>query len=429
MKQVLRNMVRLGRSHPRVSLLVAAALAMIVVTGMLGSCGQRPTPPTRPIVTPPPPRDGRVIRVRLLEAVTSARLHTEGPFRLIADGQVVADERNALPPTDLQWTGEHWTLGPYRIEATVLELVPQREPAGLNGRGYHGRMVFRSAGPAVLSADNHVALEDYLPGVLARELYPNWHTEAYKALAVAARTYAIYEMDHAGRRRAYDVFADQRSQVYGGIVDETPKSLHAVGATAGQVLVWGPTDRPRVLKAYYSSCCGGITNPAEWLEPQPEPAPPLAGGVLCSDCQSSNRYRWADVVIPKADVVAALVQAYKSVALMGEVRAIRVVAVSEWNRPVRLQIDGPDGLDMQLRADDLRLALLRSGLPEAKKLYSMNCAILDEGANLRFTGGRGFGHSVGLCQWGAQGKASRGLAYHEILYSYYPSARIMKAYP
>jgi stage II sporulation protein D len=167
-----------------------------------------------------------------------------------------------------------------------------------------------------------------------------------------------------------------------------------------------------------------MTNPADGLEPQDEAARPLAGGVPCTDCARSARYRWPAVSVSKADAYQALARCYTQVALLGGLREIRVRNATGWGRAEWIELASPDGRTSRIRADDLRLALLRFGPPVARELYSMNCTIRDSGDGLVFENGRGFGHGVGLCQYGAQGKALRGMKYHEILYSYYPGARI-----
>jgi SpoIID/LytB domain protein len=86
------------------------------------------------------------------------------------------------------------------------------------------------------------------------------------------------------------------------------------------------------------------------------------------------------------------------------------------------------GQSVRVRAEDLRLALVRSGARGAKGLYSMNCAIRDAGDAVVFCDGRGFGHGVGLSQWGAQDKAARGWPAEKILGFYYPGATLYRAY-
>ena len=72
------------------------------------------------------------------------------------------------------------------------------------------------------------------------------------------------------------------------------------------------------------------------------------------------------------------------------------------------------------------MALLFGGVRAARGLYSMNCDIVDRGGSIEFANGRGFGHGVGLCQWGAQGKALQGWTAERILEAYYPGATLYR---
>ena len=93
-----------------------------------------------------------------------------------------------------------------------------------------------------------------------------------------------------------------------------------------------------------------------------------------------------------------------------------------------MNVQDAAGKSIRLRAEDVRLALLRANIPAARKLYSMNCRIQVLGEQIEFSDGRGFGHGVGLCQWGAHGKAARGARGEEIIEFYYPGASTIRAY-
>ncbi len=388
--------------------------------------GGSPRTPT----LPPPPRSGRTIRVRLAAGVAEAQLGASGPVRLLADGEPVNISNRELSANPLMRHGEQWAIGGRRFTGRTLRLEPEAGALVSHAkRPYRGVLIIRqsSSEPTCFNVDNHVDRESYVAGVLARELFRNWHQETYNALAVAARTYATYEVQHAGRRRDFDVYATQASQVYGGASDETAKSIAAVRTTSGKVLACGPDGAERIFKTYYSSCCGGVTNPADGLEPQRPSVRALAGGVVCNDCRNSSRYRWSPVIIPKADVYAALAGRYRNIAEFGGLALLATKTATEWGRPQWVRVTGLNGKSTQVRADDIRLVLLWSGSARAKRLYSMNCHIRDVGHSIVFENGAGFGHGVGLCQYGAQGKAMRGLTYPEILYAYYPGAKIMQA--
>ena len=107
---------------------------------------------------------------------------------------------------------------------------------------------------------------------------------------------------------------------------------------------------------------------------------------------------------------------------------IRVVSSTDYGRAVWVDVADHGGRSIRIRAEDIRLALIRTKTPAARGLYSMNCRIRDLGDKFEFYDGRGFGHGVGLCQWGAQGKAAAGWSAERILGFYYPGARFYRAY-
>jgi len=124
-------------------------------------------------------------------------------------------------------------------------------PVEWNGRAYHGVLVVSSGG-GKLAVVNSVDLEDYVRGVIGAEMPHRWPLEALEAQAVAARSYALAAM-HPGRR--FDLFADDRSQVYGGVGAETSGTLYAASQTEGRILTYDG----RVATTYFFSTSGGRT--------------------------------------------------------------------------------------------------------------------------------------------------------------------------
>ncbi len=366
------------------------------------------------------------IRV-LVASGRSLPLAVTGGHRVLADDAVLADSPGPLPQTTLTRKGGNWHLGASVHRAGTLDIQPTgRSLIRIGTAGYRGRMVFHPDGAGGLLAVNHLDVEAYLTGVLGKELFPHWHLRAYQAQAIAARTYALYERATFGAKNLYDLRDDQSSQVYGGSSAETPISRQAVRTTEGIVLATGPEGRERIFRAYYSSCCGGITNNACVLRGKCLKEGPLVGGQICRDCAASTRYRWPAVRISKDAIRRALARSFPAVAALGGVKGIEVASEMH-GRPVWVNVVSRRGRKVRVRANDVRLALLRSG--QAKGLYSMNCPIRNAGEFVVFGPGRGFGHGVGMCQWGAQGMAQRGCTVQEILQKYYAGAKLFKAYP
>ena len=162
--------------------------------------------------------------------------------------------------------------GEPRTLASPVRFEPGGRHLELGGRPYRGDVVVRSTG-GTLAAVNHVGLEAYLYGVVPDEMPPSWAIEALKAQAVAARSYAVVSRRTGG---TFDVFADTRSQVYGGVASEEPRTNAAIDATSGQVLLHGD----RVAWTFFHSTSGGRTaaihdvwnaSPVPYLVSVPDP--------------------------------------------------------------------------------------------------------------------------------------------------------------
>ena len=410
---------------------LAAGLCLASAVMLLTSCPRPPKPlpiprgpPGAPVTARPPVP---VVRVCLsARPLDHAAVHTGGAYVVQLDGRTVLGAAGALDAQVLFRQGR-WFLNSGDLGAGgTLSIVPVKSAVRYEGTTYRGwlNLVAMDGGFIVV---NHVDLEEYLAGVLSRELYPSWAPATYEALAVAARTYAIYQVKTLGRSRAYDLGSDQGSQVYGGVSGETHRSRQAVAATYGLVLTCQEGGRQQVFKAQYSACCGGLTNPAEMLRDAPRVAP-LAGGQACDDCSGCRYYRWGTVRVSKADLADALAGMFPAASQWGGISWVQVESATPAGRPIWLIVHGRSGQGLRLRAQELRLAMLHSGHDGLPRLPSMNCRIRDAGAYIEFTDGGGYGHGVGLCQWGAQGKALRGWNYRQILSFYYPSSALLQAY-
>lgn len=413
---------RLGRTVV-LGLVVAALGALAAATS---SCDGEPQP-THP--KPPSGHSIAGIRVRLTaRGCRSAKVRTTGGYRLSAGSLTVAESELALPPTTVQHIGRNWRFGDKSFPVGRLVLEPRPGSlVGLGGVRYRGNLHIVPVGTAALVVVNHVDVESYLAGVLAKELYRNWHIEAYRALAVAARTFALSHVVAASESRPFDLGSGQDAQVYGGQSAETPRAWQAVRSTHGQVLAYGPPGKERIFLTQYSSCCGGRVNPAAVLR-NAKDIEPLAGGQECDDCRACPYYRWEPVTIAKSRAYQALARSHPTARRLVSLESLRVTSRTRFGRPIWLNLIGTSGKSMDLRAESLRLSLLRYRVGRPPKLWSTNCRIEDREKTIVFADGRGFGHGVGLCQWGAQGKAAGGWTGEQILNFYYPGAKRFRVY-
>src|SRR5439155_18506346 len=140
-------------------------------------------------------------------------------------GVVKVYDQSANPPA-LKYSGP----GPVTLVPTDAN-----QPITVQEKGefFHGKLQFKNDGGGNLRVVNFVGYDDYVKGVIPKEMPAGWHPEAYKAQALAARSYGFTSYAPA---RDYDVRDDQTDQCYGGATVETSASIAAVAATAGKVI-------------------------------------------------------------------------------------------------------------------------------------------------------------------------------------------------
>ncbi len=187
------------------------------------------------------------VRVLLLEKQPSVRISSPKPFRVVGKRRIV----RRVPLTLRSGLGR------------AVRIEPGAQPLLVNGTAYRGALVVKQRQGGLLVV-NVVPLDLYIRGVVPYEMPKGWSAESYDAQTVVARSYALARLES---RPDFDLYADQRSQVYGGVEAERPATNRAVGATAGRVLTY----HGRVITAYYHSSSGGWTADAAtvWNEPLP----------------------------------------------------------------------------------------------------------------------------------------------------------------
>ncbi len=293
----------------------------------------------------------------------------------------------------------------------------------LQQRGYRGRLQVL-VGSSALQAVNHVPLEAYLPSVVASEMPASWPQAALRAQAVAARTYALRQRKPAA---AFDVSATVSSQVYKGVEVETPSTRQAVVSTRGQVLMFGPG----LANTVFHSSAGGSTENSGDLWSQQLP---YLVSVPDFD-QHSPVHAWQLRLEPE--------QLQKAFGEIGGAQRIDVLATTGSGRVRQARVTGPAGTlvltGAQLRSRlGLKSTLVRfevlapelAALPALPPLAAepaispdqVPVQLLPPPALLAI--GRGFGHGVGMSQWGAHGLANRGQSYEQILHHYYRGAEL-----
>jgi len=389
------------------------ALALVGLAGCRTPDGPKPGVPAEPAI---------IMRVRLLDASGGFDLAIDGRY-VVVNGAERSSERGSLPRTRVQVRPFGFEIGDRLVfTAGSIDIVPDTY-GGLwvEGRRYCGFLRLHRIADNQVLVVNHVPVEDYLKGVLGAELPRSFQIETYKAQAICARTFALYEkLSRDNGQRPFDVSATEASQVYHGIEVHSTKSLQAVEATRGIVLVGETAKGWKIFPAFFSSTCGGVTQAGRYLAAIDPDFRPLQGGVTCSGCSLSPKYHWAEQRIPAAEVVERLRE--RGAGNLSGLRQVYVAKLTPSGRIAEIELTDPAGRTVSLPGERFRLIV------GSRKMLSTWCEPALEGDELVLRNGRGFGHGVGLCQWGAEGMARAGATATEILRHYYPGARLVLAY-
>jgi stage II sporulation protein D len=270
----------------------------------------------------------------------------------------------------------------------------------INGRDYTPPIEILKSGDTLIVV-NELLLEDYLAGVLRAEAGEKFPKEALRAQAIAARTYAAHQRAIA-LGKPFHIIASTAHQQYAGRVASPSPIWDAVRETTGQVLLW----EGEVFPAFYHTESGGYTeDPRTVFAARNMPA---LRPVVCPFSAGSPHYYW-NLDIRLADLSEALRRGGVDV---GAVRRVAVTDRTPSLRASSVLVTGTRS-SAQMRGNDFRRML---GYDSFK---STLFAVAIDGELARFTG-RGYGHGVGLCQWGAKGMAERGHSARQILEFYYP---------
>lgn len=246
-----------------------------------------------------------------------------------------------------------------------------------------------------------VDLESYVASVLAGEVSPSWPKSALEAQAVAARTFAILRMRER-KNQPFHVQSSVMDQVYKN--HKVKAFTEAAKATSGQVLFY----ENRLAETSFHSTCGGKTTDSYsiWGRPYQH-----LKGVSCDNCKASNTYSWQES-ISLGEIENKLKQ---------KVSEIKISSRSPDGRAQTLEILGAAS-PLRMSGHEFRMML---GPMKMKSTFLSSIKVIKDKLQIA---GKGFGHGVGMCQYGALGMAKKGKRYQEILAYYYPGTYLKNLY-
>ena len=377
-------------------------------------------------------RKDPIVLVAILTNKRSFNLSASGNFSIerMQDSQQIAvhDKCTPLGPITVKSLVPKRGIeigrgGAYRNE-TRLRLKPDIGVFfSINSKQYRGeqlRIIQNSNG--TLSVVLAIHMEQYLLGVLQGEM-PQWfEDEALKAQSIASRTYAMYQMK-TRKNSDYHVEATTASQVFSPSSKVNPRLQRIANETSGIVLTYDW----KIFPTYFHSTCGGHTEDSADVFGS-RSIPPLSG-VRCaplntkkdiSYCSKSSLYRWKRT-LKKDDITEELKRNGLKIGRVNDVQVFETGRSSNRVKVFNVYHGGSGSKKINANTFRLYIGAGKSRMP------STDVEIFQSGTKIRFEG-KGFGHGVGMCQWGAQGMARQGIGYLQILRHYYPSSQFVKLY-
>jgi stage II sporulation protein D len=375
--------------------------------------------------------------VALATGSTTVVLGSDGPWQLLGAGRhaVLADNHDGsnltveLRGREMRVRGRpgDWQRGP--LVATALG----GGSLSFSGRRYRGELVIHATdiGATVV---NVLAIDEYLRGVVPLEI-GRGRTEqelaAIEAQVVVARSYAYTRL--GAESATWDLRASTLDQVYGGIDAETALSDRAIAATSEMVLRFGS----RIVNAPYHSTCGGRTAGAAEIwrtsgEPFLRSVDDVVPGTSRYWCEISPRFRFSRSwdAVSLQETLNRNLPRYTTVPPSGpgSITGVAILGRTTSGRVAELEVTTASGARYRLRGNDIRF-VLRGPAGELLESTNFNLAVAQApgGGIARLSvSGSGFGHGVGMCQWGAIARARAGWDRNRILGAYYPGTEVVR---
>lgn len=382
------------------------------------------------------------LRVQLSISDEERSILLEGMRGAVTFGTAEKAELDSLPAYVVGKTGTATPLQSFRSQGwfvgVVFESNTRLEPANAqllvvvylrNANGFNAaevaRVIFEeftgssnstsetsyvSVHQVAKNSTRKLRLEDYLVQVVSSEASVEDEPQALKALAVAARTYALKNL---GRHKdeGYDFCSTTHCQRFNTVAARRAL-IAAVKETSGMVL---RDDQGEITDAYFSASCGGMTANIEALWGVDAPA--YLRGVQDDYCNSGSHYRWTDVITSQQ-----LASALRSDARTDVGQTIRDLAITRYDDTGRAELISIAGDRIRaISGWEFKLIIGRSLGWNVLKSSRFNVSRV--GSQFVFRGG-GFGHGLGLCQEGAHVMAQRGHSFQQILAHYYPGTSV-----
>jgi len=355
--------------QPEISVGLSQGISEIQLSATNGKLSVYENPEQKPILVVP---QGGTLDVRMMRE------------QLVVNGREIKGERLVIQPESSGFIQVNHT--PYRGYIAILKRTG-------------------------LTVVNYVLVEDYLYGVVPKEMPPSWNVEALRAQSVAARTFALKNRKRHSAE-GFDLCSTSHCQVYEGLPAEMRTTTEAVDSTRGEVLFY----KGAIMDALFHTDSGGMTESSEYVWGSPVPYLRAVTEVQMQT-QPWNR------TISMSEFAQKLEKNGRAIGTLKEVRLSPLtVGKGSSDRSPSGRVRSAEFVGTKGRVT-LSGNELRSTFSLPSTLFSIRVGKTD----INFSG-YGSGHGLGLSQWGAKAFADKGKSYKDILFHYYTDVTLEKLY-
>jgi len=368
---------------------------LLVLIGTAFSAGMSPRKKSQPV------------RVLLTSKKSEIELKVKSGFTILTQNKKILQRKRRGAHLNFKIKNRQLVLGEKELRVKRVRVIPRKDGALQFGQNqYRGEAHLFIGSKGKLTLVNVVDLEDYLKSVVPGEVAAKWPKEALKAQAVAARSYAAYHMKK-NKLRSSDI-QSPLAQNYRGIKKEHSKTSKAVDATRGQVL----TFRGYLFPTFFHSTCGGLTELPQnvWTLDFKIPE-----NRRCKYCKDSPHYQW-NLSLTKSEIEKKFKEAGKP--LWGLKKIVPSRMSKSKKHITEITCVTASG-KKRFRINEFR-RIIGFNIIKSSRFKTKN-----KRDQIVFSGS-GWGHGVGMCQWGARGMAKKRKKYKKILSHYYPKAKVKK---
>lgn len=354
-----------------------------------------------------PSKESQEIRVLLSSYSSDLELSVHGSFSLIGPQDKVFLQRKRGASMKFKTKMGKLYLGKKKLGVTSVWVIPTKEGTlRFRGNRYRGKARIFVDKKGKLSLINVLNVEDYLKSVVAGEVSPKWPKEVLKAQAVAARTYAYYHM--VKNKDLPAQITSPLAQNYQGMKKENKATNDAVKLTRSQVLYY----RKYLFPTFFHSTCGGGTEFPQNVWPLEFKIPEV---VPCDYCKESPHFRW-EAKLTFNEIERKFKDAGKPIPPLVSIYPSKISKNRSHITEITLVTRKKE---ISMRINEFR-HILGFNLIKSSKFK------INSQKNRIAFNGWGWGHGVGMCQWGAKTLAQDRKSYRKILSYYYPGCRLKK---